>query len=115
MLFLSCLWKSNLNWFEISDLHATQACYVICYIFNVQLSLILQVDPLEIMNAFAGDLHDLKEDVVLFAPVLCVIGENPRSSLLSSHIISAQAKQYCRLCKVKHEELHYNNILTKFS
>ena len=36
----------------------------------------------------------VNKNVNVFVPVLCVIGDNPRASFLSIHLISAQAKQY---------------------
>ena len=63
------------------------------------------------VNEIADDLRALEngmnmydaqtgEEVMVFAPLMCVIGDNPRSSLLASHLISARAQQYCRICKV---------------
>ena len=69
------------------------------------------------VNAIAGDLqnledgmvcfdHSLGEELVVFGPMLCVIGDNPRSLLLVSHIISAQAKQCCHNVQGKNKELN---------
>ena len=44
------------------------------------------------------DAH-LKRDVVVVAPVLCIIADNPRSSELLNHGGSA-ANKFCRLCQV---------------
>ena len=56
------------------------------------------------MKAIASDLKNLEgvemfdsyvnENFIIFTPMLCVVRDNPRASLLSIHLISAQAKQY---------------------
>ena len=70
------------------------------------------------MNSLGKDLKDLEdgieafdaylqEDIIVYAPILCVIGDNPRSSLLASHLISARANQFCRMCKVSAKNYKY--------
>lgn len=41
-----------------------------------------------------------EEFVVVIAPLLCVIADNPRASELLNHL-GASAKRYCRMCMVR--------------
>ena len=44
------------------------------------------------------DAH-LKEEVIVVAPVICGIADNPRASDFSSHL-GLSARKYCRICEV---------------
>lgn len=44
------------------------------------------------------DAH-LKEEVIVVAPVICGIADNPRASDFTSHL-GLSARKYCRICEV---------------
>ncbi len=50
------------------------------------------------------DAH-LQCEVLLLAPVIALICDNPRASELTSHLGSA-AKHYCRMCMVSNLKIH---------
>ena len=70
-----------------------------------------EVDRRELAEGFIGDLVMLEKEgisvydaylgceVLLIAPVLAVICDNPRASELTSHMGST-AKHFCRICMV---------------
>lgn len=41
----------------------------------------------------------LEEEVLLIAPVLCILSDNPRHSEIMNHA-GATANKYCRMCMV---------------
>ena len=53
----------------------------------------LEVDGIEAFDAALG------EEVILIAPVLCVLCDNPRHSEIMNHS-GASANKYCRICMV---------------
>ena len=70
-----------------------------------------KMDVLDMAEPFAQELHQLEthglivydafleEEVLVVAPLLCVICDNPRASQLLSHL-GGSAKKYCRFCMV---------------
>ena len=70
-----------------------------------------KVDCLEMANALVGDLNVLerdgillydaflKKEVIVIAPVICAIADNPRASDIVSHSGNSAVK-YCRICEV---------------
>jgi hypothetical protein len=69
-----------------------------------------RVSTLELAHPMVEDLVKLERGVVMFnayferevvvvAPVLCILADNPRSSELLNHGGSA-AKKFCRMCQV---------------
>ena len=46
----------------------------------------------------------LKQEVVVLAPLICIIADNPRASELLNHL-GGSARRYCRICMVKHPSL----------
>ena len=54
---------------------------------------LLETDGLVVYDAF------LKEEVIVFAPLLCVICDNPRASQLLNHL-TRSVRRYCRVCMV---------------
>lgn len=53
----------------------------------------LETDGLVVYDAF------LKEEVLVIAPLLCVICDNPRASQLINHL-TGSVRRYCRVCMV---------------
>lgn len=53
----------------------------------------LETDGLVVYDAF------LKEEVLVVAPLLCIICDNPRASQLLNHL-GGSARRYCRVCMV---------------
>ena len=56
------------------------------------------------LNSLASEgivVHDayMQQDVLIVAPTLCIICDNPRASELLNHAGSS-AKRYCRMCMV---------------
>ena len=48
------------------------------------------------MNAYDATLH---EDILVVAPVMCAICDNPRHSEIMNHL-GPSATKYCRMCMV---------------
>ena len=46
----------------------------------------------------AYDAHDKKE-VLVMAPVLCIIGDNPRASEITNNL-GPGSRMFCRMCMV---------------
>ena len=46
----------------------------------------------------AFDAH-LKEDMIVIAPLLCIVADNPRASEVLNHL-GGSARRYCRMCMV---------------
>lgn len=71
------------------------------------------VTPMEMAQPIVADLQVLaregivaydahyKQEVLVYAPLLCLLADNPRASELLNHMGSA-ARHYCRICEVKH-------------
>lgn len=68
------------------------------------------VGPMEMVAPIVDDLNQLEnglvmydsvhdKDVLVVAPVLCVIADNPRASELLNHI-GTSARMFCRICMV---------------
>lgn len=53
---------------------------------------------LEIEGTVAYDSF-LNEEVLVVSPLLCIIGDNPRSSKVLNHL-GGSARRYCRMCMV---------------
>lgn len=49
----------------------------------------------------------MNEPVIVLAPVMCILADNPRASELLNHL-GGSARRYCRMCMVRIQE----NILT---
>lgn len=71
-----------------------------------------KVSPLAMAKPVADDLLKLEkgvvmydslthQDVVVVAPVLCILADNPRSADLTNHMGST-ANKFCRICQVYH-------------
>lgn len=71
----------------------------------------MQVGALELVDPVVDDLLQLEEGVIMYdaylqrevlvvAPVLCILADNSRSSELLNHMGST-ANKYCRLCQVR--------------
>ena len=71
----------------------------------------MQVGALELVDPVVDDLLQLEEGVIMYdaylqrevlvvAPVLCILTDNSRSSELLNHMGST-ANKYCRLCQVR--------------
>lgn len=69
-----------------------------------------KVTPLEMAKPIVDDLMELErgvvmfdsftqQDVVVVAPVLCVLADNPRAAELTNHMGST-ANKFCRICHV---------------
>lgn len=43
-----------------------------------------------------------KQDVVVLAPLMCILADNPRASELLNHL-GGSARKYCRMCMVRTE------------
>lgn len=61
------------------------------------------VEELKVLEEVGIEAYDagLQTDVLLVAPVLCVICDNPRQSEIMNHLGST-AKRFCRMCMVRH-------------
>ena len=46
----------------------------------------------------------LREEVVVVAPIICLICDNPRASELLNHL-GATARLYCRMCMVSYTHM----------
>lgn len=55
-------------------------------------------EELNILEVEAFDAH-LKEIVVVVAPLLCIVADNPRASEVLNHL-GGSARRYCRMCMV---------------
>ena len=55
--------------------------------------LMLETDGITIFDGF------LQTDILVLAPVLCFIGDNPRSSEFCNHL-GGSAKLFCQMCLV---------------
>lgn len=75
-----------------------------------------QVNALELFEPISDDLlklergiimHDsfLQKEVLVVAPVICIVSDNVRSSELLNHNCT-NAKKYCRVCQVKRDSVH---------
>lgn len=53
----------------------------------------LELDGIEAYDAF------LNRDVIVTAPLMCVLADNPRASELLNHL-GPSARRYCRMCMV---------------
>ena len=60
--------------------------------------LVQELKSLSSEGVVVYDAH-LKQNVLVIAPVLCVICDNPRASELLNHAGSS-AKHFCRMCMV---------------
>lgn len=87
-----------------------------------------KVKTLELAEPIVKDLIKLERGVVMYdayfqkkvvvvAPVLCIMADNPRSSELLNHGGSS-ARKFCRICQVKHcvpfVTLKTNHLFTQF-
>ena len=74
-----------------------------------------RVSCLELAQPMVEDLLNLEngvtmydsllgEDVLVVAPVLCFLADNPRASELANHC-GTSARKFCRICKAKMENL----------
>ena len=75
-----------------------------------------KVTPLEMAEPITKDLikleeegivtYDafLREEVVVVAPIICLICDNPRASELLNHL-GATARLYCRMCMVSYTHM----------
>lgn len=59
------------------------------------------VDELNMLENDGILLYDalLQKEVLAVAPVMCVIGDNPRASEITNHI-GPGSKMFCRICMV---------------
>ena len=59
------------------------------------------VQDLQILQSRGIVAYDalLKEEVLVIAPVICMIGDNPRQSEIMNHA-GTNAKMFCRMCMV---------------
>lgn len=62
------------------------------------------VDDLQKLESRGIVVYDafLKESVLLVAPVICMIGDNPRQSEIMNHA-GTNAKKFCRICMVTND------------
>ena len=58
----------------------------------------IELDKLENEGIEAFDAH-LKEMVIVVAPLLCIVADNPQASELLNHL-GGSAHRYCRMCMV---------------
>ena len=72
--------------------------------------LVEDLQKLEANGIVAYDAF-LKEPVLLIAPVICMIGDNPRQSEIMNHA-GTNAKMFCRMCMVSFIANDLSFILT---
>lgn len=68
----------------------------------VQELILLENEGITVYDAF------LESNVLVVAPLMCLIGDNPRASELMNHLGGA-ARKYCRMCMVIFNKLVYGN------
>lgn len=47
-----------------------------------------------------------EEEVIVVAPVICVLADNPRASDITNHL-GTSARKYCRICEVYRTIIYY--------
>lgn len=62
--------------------------------------LILENDGILAYDAYLG------EEVLVIAPVICIIADNPRASDLTCHLGNS-ARKYCRICQVIYKPINF--------
>ena len=79
------------------------ASFITYILFVVQTNAmyLIWVEDLQKLEANGIVAYDafLKEPVLLIAPVICMIGDNPRQSEIMNHA-GTNAKMFCRMCMV---------------
>ena len=60
--------------------------------------IVTDLQVLEQEGLITYDAH-LKQEVLIVAPVICLLADNPRASELTNHLGSS-ARKYCRICDV---------------
>ena len=64
----------------------------------------LELDGIEVYDSY------YKESVLVIAPLLCIICDNPRASQLLNHL-GGSAKKFCRFCMVSEvESIYFDGI-----
>ncbi len=103
---LWCMILAGLPWQENAKL---ENIHFICTsnhvtAFEMAGPLVDDLHKLEKEGIVAYDVH-LQMNVLAVAPIITVLGDNPRSSELTSHL-GAAAKLFCRMCTVGFKCMH---------
>lgn len=95
-----CLRIAGLPNKDNSKLHNIHflCCANKCSVMDMARPLVKDLADLESNGIGVYDAH-LEREVLLIAPVICILADNPRHSELMNHLGSS-AKKYCRICMV---------------
>ena len=83
---------------KLENLHIISTSNAVSALDMVDGLLVQELNSLSSEGLVVYDAH-LKQKVMVIAPVICVICDNPRASELLNHAGSS-AKHYCRMCMV---------------
>ncbi len=97
-----CLKLAGLPNKENSKLYSIHfiACSNKCGVLDMSQPIVDELLQLELNGIVAYDAF-LDTEVLVVAPVLCVLGDNPRHSEIMSHS-GTSANMHCRMCMVRH-------------
>jgi hypothetical protein len=102
-----CFKIAGLSTAENSRLHNIHfiCCSNKCAVLDMTKPL---VDDLIMLESRGVEVHDalLGEEVLVIAPVICMIGDNPRQSEIMNHA-GTTANLFCRICMVCGYEYRY--------
>ena len=82
---------------RISNLHFC-CCSDVVSAMNMSGEIAIELNKLENEGIEAFDTH-LKEMVIVVAPLLCIVADNPQAFELLNHL-GGSARRYCRMCMV---------------
>ena len=97
ILMLAGLTRSENS--KLENLHVMVTSNVISAVDLADGVLVQELNSLASEGIVVYDAY-LQQDVLIVAPILCIICDNPRASELMNHAGSS-ARKYCRMCLVK--------------
>ena len=83
---------------KLENLHVITTSNVVPTLDMADGLLVQELNSLASEGVVVYDAY-MQQDVLIIAPILCVICDNPRASELVNHAGSS-AKRYCRMCMV---------------